>query len=281
MPPQNQLPEAEDQTDQYQPPVVPTPQEVEAARSRLVAAIQLLMAAALAQQLAAAGIPQGPDVDVTRHAVNAARRTIQLIRRLYRFDLVEAEGPFYVEETAQRLSDTAMKWSGDHARTLMYETPTVSRRRSWERAAANSLATQTFSSAMSTVAEKLDDPNTPMYSRNHRIKKVWISRDDDRVRGSHRKLHGRAHYLNTPFKSWGLTGQSLYFPGDARAPLDETINCRCFLWLTYGTAREIAEKFQREESTTASAALDIPYAPTGSALELYTEQSKRQTDNCY
>lgn len=58
--------------------------------------------------------------------------------------------------------------------------------------------------------------------------KIWISRVDPKVRTTHRKLHGHPVPMDKPFRRWP-TGQILDFPGDPRAPLRETANCRCKL----------------------------------------------------
>jgi hypothetical protein len=60
--------------------------------------------------------------------------------------------------------------------------------------------------------------------------KVWISRGDAKVRLLHRQLHGKPVKIGDPFNKWP-TGQELGFPGDPRAPLDATINCRCLMFM--------------------------------------------------
>jgi hypothetical protein len=58
------------------------------------------------------------------------------------------------------------------------------------------------------------------------IKREWITRLDDRVRGSHKATHGQARSMRDPF----IVGESLLrFPGDPLAPIHETANCRCRL----------------------------------------------------
>ena len=59
--------------------------------------------------------------------------------------------------------------------------------------------------------------------------KRWVTVSDTRVRDSHRILHGRTARINGSFQT---VGGRLRYPHDPRAPLSETINCRCSLeWL--------------------------------------------------
>jgi SPP1 gp7 family putative phage head morphogenesis protein len=55
---------------------------------------------------------------------------------------------------------------------------------------------------------------------------VWNTMDDDRVRPSHKAQDGLVETIGDAFPN------GCRFPGDPKAPLDETINCRC--WLTGG-----------------------------------------------
>lgn len=107
----------------------------------------------------------------------------------------------------------------------------------WLRAAARTMST-TYSAAS---AVGLVDAVNRAVGENHRV--VWISRGDTRVRESHRRLHGKVRKPGAAFKTWP-TGQRLAFPGDPRAPLDETINCRCALILVpESTAHEVPDTF--------------------------------------
>lgn len=58
-------------------------------------------------------------------------------------------------------------------------------------------------------------------------RKTWISQEDSRVRDSHRALDRTSVPMDKPFVS--PSGAKLRFPGDPRAPIEETANCRCFL----------------------------------------------------
>lgn len=55
----------------------------------------------------------------------------------------------------------------------------------------------------------------------------WVTSMDEKVRSSHRAVNG---VLKGPNEPW-ITGDgnSLRFPGDPRAPADDTINCRCWV----------------------------------------------------
>lgn len=59
--------------------------------------------------------------------------------------------------------------------------------------------------------------------------KRWITEADDRVRDSHKSLHGRVAKAGGVFQT---TGGILKYPGDITAPLHLTMNCRCSLeWI--------------------------------------------------
>lgn len=59
------------------------------------------------------------------------------------------------------------------------------------------------------------------------IVKVWRSSSDDRVRDSHRAMHGQEVSLNGKFTS--PSGAMLAYPGDPEAGASEIINCRCWM----------------------------------------------------
>jgi HK97 family phage portal protein len=52
----------------------------------------------------------------------------------------------------------------------------------------------------------------------------WYTALDERVRSSHRSMHGRVMEIGKP---WIVGGASLRFPGDPSGPAREIINCRC------------------------------------------------------
>lgn len=55
---------------------------------------------------------------------------------------------------------------------------------------------------------------------------IWRTAKDNRVRDSHRAMNGQRVSYGSSFTSGN--GVSIRFPCDARAPANETINCRCF-----------------------------------------------------
>lgn len=60
--------------------------------------------------------------------------------------------------------------------------------------------------------------------------KMWASRDDEKVRDSHRHLHGMVVHRRDSFQT--QSGAQLERPGDRTAPIGEWINCRCdLIWL--------------------------------------------------
>ena len=56
---------------------------------------------------------------------------------------------------------------------------------------------------------------------------VWRTRRDGRVRNSHGDLEGEFVLIGDAYRT--VTGHAIRRPGDPRAPLAETINCRCRL----------------------------------------------------
>ena len=53
----------------------------------------------------------------------------------------------------------------------------------------------------------------------------WHTAKDERVRSSHRSMHGQQRGFDQPFVSG--SGHTLRFPGDPDAPASETVQCRC------------------------------------------------------
>lgn len=58
-------------------------------------------------------------------------------------------------------------------------------------------------------------------------KKTWITRNDNRVRHSHAAMHGQTVSSNASFQL--PNGGVIRYPGDPRAPLSESVNCRCVM----------------------------------------------------
>lgn len=59
------------------------------------------------------------------------------------------------------------------------------------------------------------------------IQREWRTARDERVRGSHRAMHGQKRPLGEPFVSGN--GNRLMHPGDPSAPPSDTVQCRCVL----------------------------------------------------
>lgn len=57
------------------------------------------------------------------------------------------------------------------------------------------------------------------------IVRQWITAGDERVRGTHKTMHGQKRSLDEPFRSGA--GVALRYPGDIAAPPNETLQCRC------------------------------------------------------
>lgn len=80
---------------------------------------------------------------------------------------------------------------------------------------------------LGTYNQGLYDSATAEEQRSGRIvQKQWISLMDERVRSTHRQLHGDKVAVGTPFI---VDGVSIRFPKDPLAPPGLTINCRCVL----------------------------------------------------
>lgn len=92
------------------------------------------------------------------------------------------------------------------------------------------------------VTESLQATETIRYesARNssetakYRMRKVWFTQGDSRVRASHSAVNGQSRVVN--HQGWGgrpgkfkVGGASLRYPRDPVGPPGEIINCRCFL----------------------------------------------------
>lgn len=97
--------------------------------------------------------------------------------------------------------------------------------------AARALSTGTFNLVGQEVAKEQGT-----------MKKVWVTRADDKVRPLHRRLHGRSRPMGGVFYRWP-TGQILRFPGDPQAPPQATIGCRCVLVMSTDSAEDIKNAF--------------------------------------
>lgn len=259
---------------------LPPPEELERESTKLNTAVKALIALALAKQLASPSVPQGPDVDVLGKAAVVTALVFLMASRKYNVDLDVVYGPVGRAAHTQTLADTASKWSRDHSSTLGFLVPTVKKRRAWEEAAAQSLTTSVMSQMLSDIADEMNTNVRP----GRRVKKVWMTRGDHRVRHSHVRLHGSSHHLRTPFRAWPVTGQKMMYPGDKSAPLSETINCRCFMWLTRGTAQQIQQSVVENRPMPAvlaslgalESSIDELFPMNSGARVFYTERLKER-----
>ncbi len=211
----------------------PTPEEVAAANDSLSTATKAVIAAALVYMILN-GEDSSASIRLSRSSARAAKRVVSLLKKLYKFDSIAAYGSHYEVQLAKSIEDVAVRWSRDHAKTMRDAGSKAKTDKKWTEAASHTMSTQVMSEAltnmsarMSVAAARGDVLPTPLVTN---VRKMWLSRSDLKVRHSHRRLHGEVRNLQSNFKTW-KTGEVLSFPGDLRAPLSETINCRCFLWM--------------------------------------------------
>lgn len=96
-----------------------------------------------------------------------------------------------------------------------------------ERFAGLELNTALTRDAANAVVESLSwGQNQAALASGAKILRVWMTRADDKVRGSHVSVAGQERPMGIPFD---LEGGPLDFPGDSSGPIGEWINCRCFL----------------------------------------------------
>lgn len=192
---------------------MPSPAE-DAASQQDVAAERLLAATSLAVQRARVN-PQAPPPPTLPPVVNAGifaalifisaggeRRTSPTTRM--NKAVLQEKADAMEPEVTDRIWTSAI----EHVASSLPDTD-----RPFARQLARSAATRVAAEATQTVGNELGFKY-----------KVWISRGDERVRDSHRRLHGRPVEIGNPFKRWP-GGGVLDFPGDPRAPMDEWINC--------------------------------------------------------
>jgi len=221
----------------------PPADPVDAARARDEVENQanVLYLAALAY-IATHGEDEDPDDDsaVGRAAKTLALKLLRSVRRQFATPPKGLRGEArqeWVREQARTITQQAVAESRAHYSTVAKREkkrdPAVSDRaimaavaddRPWAAAAARTTATQR---AAETALDMLPDVEK-VTGEPH--SKLWISRGDPKVRKLHRKLHGKVRTLGSAFEEWP-SGQSLSYPGDPKAPLDATINCRCALFL--------------------------------------------------
>lgn len=87
-------------------------------------------------------------------------------------------------------------------------------------------------------------------------RKRWQHRSDDRVRTAHRTAGGQVRPLDEPFT---VGGAQLMYPGDPSGPADQTLNCRCEMFLITPTQGETMDAALLTAAVTAD--LQAPLAP--------------------
>ena len=183
---------------------------------------------------------------VQREALAAARRVVALAGRgMWRVlrgrregvkEAVDAYGEARTEGLAGELSKQAVTWAKEHHRGAG-----DGESRSERAEAATRMGRAAGTGALAREQIALADSLTGKGGllEGVALRKIWVSRGDEKVRLSHRRLHGDNRALDGDFFRWPGAGGVLAYPGDPRAPLDETANCRCHL--VFAPAGELAE----------------------------------------
>ncbi len=108
-------------------------------------------------------------------------------------------------------------------------------------------ATWAYSRVADEIANAVNSGRLPHQFANQgfKLKKVWISRSDGRVRPLHAKLHGKTVPTSDDFWRWPHTGGRLRWPGDREAPANATIGCRCVVLLTWATQDRVSDTIKK------------------------------------
>ena len=72
----------------------------------------------------------------------------------------------------------------------------------------------------------------------NQVIQIWNTASDQKVRDTHKPMNGQERMIGVPFNSGD--GSVLRYPGDASAPADETIQCRCALGTRILSLEEVA-----------------------------------------
>lgn len=121
--------------------------------------------------------------------------------------------------TTASLREQIARWSEDVYQTLRKTTkPTPESIKAQASALASLLATSALNTAMEE-AGTFDE---------RAVEKMWVSREDERVRPAHAAAHGQRVSLGEKFTVGGF---EMSRPGDLSAPIHLTVNCRCLLAL--------------------------------------------------
>lgn len=108
-------------------------------------------------------------------------------------------------------------------------------------------ATWAYSRVAETIAAAVDEDYLAppdILQSGAKLKKVWISRSDVRVRPLHARLHGKTVPVEADFWRWPVTGHRLRWPGDRDAPPEATIGCRCVCLLSWASQSDTSESIQ-------------------------------------
>lgn len=126
---------------------------------------------------------------------------------------------------------------------------TTAESRRWAELIGRTAATRAASEVAMAMAAPVQD------LLETQLSKVWLSRGDSRVRSLHRQLHAKSKKMGEPFWQELGTGRSLSYPGDPNAPIEQTINCRCHMFLARSDeAREAERVFAMDDADFALAA---------------------------
>jgi len=114
-------------------------------------------------------------------------------------------------------------------------------------------ATWAYSRTADEIAEAINSGAISHEFADHgrKLKKVWISRSDGRVRPLHSKLHGRIVPTADDFWRWPHTGERLRWPGDRDAPAEATIGCRCVCLLSWSDQESVSKTIRKIVERTA------------------------------
>ncbi len=108
-------------------------------------------------------------------------------------------------------------------------------------------ATRAFNAGTLAAAQAMTGPERPLV-------KQWLTRNDERVRLSHREANGQLQLLDDTFD---VGGTPMQYPGDPTAPAAETVNCRCILRTATASATASAEGIRMDQDDDLSAAADV------------------------
>lgn len=136
-------------------------------------------------------------------------------KKKVRSDFHDLTGAFTTKALREHIAD----WEKE-VRAALSEThkPTEATIRQQAQTIATMLATSAHNVAMEAAGD-VDEAT---------IEKVWVSREDPKVRPTHAAAHGQRVPMSGSFTVGGF---KMSRPGDLKAPIQETANCRCVIGL--------------------------------------------------